>query len=92
MAYDSKCLDLAQHFLGCEGDDGDEMQASLAQCIQDAVEAWLGEQEDLREPCLTQAEQKAQGARCGCRGADDYCGCQNRPDAITRDLRARAAS
>ena len=23
MAYDSKCLDLAQYFLGVEGDDGD---------------------------------------------------------------------
>lgn len=42
MAYDGRCLDLAQYFLGCEGDDGDDMQASLAQHIQDAVEAWFG--------------------------------------------------
>jgi hypothetical protein len=27
--------------------------------------------------CPTDAEKKAQGARCGCRGADDYCPCQN---------------
>lgn len=33
---------------------------------------------------LTDAEMKAQGDRCGCRGADDYCVCQNVPDAITR--------
>jgi hypothetical protein len=90
MAYDSKCLDLAQYFLGVEGDDGDATQASLAQSIQDAVEDWFAGQEELKEPCLTPDEQKAQGARCGCRGADDYCGCQNRPDAITRDNRRRA--
>jgi hypothetical protein len=34
--------------------------------------------------CLSLDEQKAQGARCGCRGSDDYCPCQNAPDAITR--------
>lgn len=88
MAYDSKCFDLAQYFLGCEGDDGDDTQASLAQAIQDAVEDWIAGQEELKEPCLTDAERKAQGSRCGCMGADDYCGCQNRPDAITRHARA----
>lgn len=65
MAYDSKCLDLAQYFLGCEGDHGDEQQASLAQRIQDAVEAWFGEQQELREPCLSPAEQRSQGSRSG---------------------------
>lgn len=25
----------------------------------------------------TEAEKKAQGARCGCGGVDDYCPCQN---------------
>jgi hypothetical protein len=33
---------------------------------------------------LTAAEQKAQGERCGCRGADDMCPCQNVPDRVTR--------
>lgn len=32
---------------------------------------------------LTDAEIKAQAARCSCRGSDDYCPCQNVPDAIT---------
>jgi hypothetical protein len=41
MAYDSKCFDLAQYFLGCKGDDGDEMQASLAQALQDAWDNWF---------------------------------------------------
>ena len=27
--------------------------------------------------CPTEAEKKAQGAACGCNGADDYCPCQN---------------
>lgn len=35
---------------------------------------------------LTAAEQKIQAARCGCRGSDDYCGCQNVPDRETRRL------
>lgn len=37
---------------------------------------------------LTEAEMKAQGARCPCKGADDMCVCQNVPDAITRRERA----
>lgn len=32
---------------------------------------------------LTPAELKAQGERCPCNGADDYCVCQNVPDAVT---------
>lgn len=35
------------------------------------------------ENYLTSAEQKAQAARCGCRGHDDYCVCQNAPDSQT---------
>lgn len=33
---------------------------------------------------LTTEDQKSQGARCGCKGSDDYCVCQNVPDAITQ--------
>jgi hypothetical protein len=44
------------------------------------------------EPGLTDAEQKAQGARCGCHGADDYCVCQNVADATTRAERATAGA
>lgn len=40
------------------------------------------------EPCLSSAEQKAQALRCGCRGSDDYCPCQNTPDRVTRQYRA----
>ncbi|PPQ42114.1 hypothetical protein [Rhodopseudomonas palustris] len=41
------------------------------------------------EQGLSRDEALAQGKRCGCRGADDYCECQNVPDAITRaDRRA----
>lgn len=39
------------------------------------------------EPCLTSDEQKAQAARCACRGADDYCPCQNAPDRTTIEAR-----
>jgi hypothetical protein len=41
------------------------------------------------QPGLTDAEQKAQGARCGCKGADDMCVCQNVTDATTRAERAQ---
>jgi hypothetical protein len=45
---------------------------------------------DMRDEAaaLTDAEQKAQGARCGCKGVDDYCVCQNVPDSTTRKERA----
>lgn len=93
MAFDSKCEELAEAFL--EGEPGDTRQAaadraSLAQAIQDAVEAWFADREVRAAPGLSDAEQKAQGARCGCRGADDMCPCQNVPDATTR--RERKAS
>jgi hypothetical protein len=42
----------------------------------------------LIEPTLTDVEQKAQGERCGCKGVDDYCVCQNVPDSVTRKERA----
>lgn len=41
------------------------------------------------EPGLTEAEKKAQGGRCGCRGVDDMCVCQNVTDATTRADRAQ---
>ena len=37
---------------------------------------------------LSVEEQKAQAERCGCRGIDDYCPCQNSPDSATLRLRA----
>lgn len=38
---------------------------------------------------LRPEEQKAQASRCGCKGSDDYCPCQNVADAET--IRVRAA-
>ncbi len=76
--YDSKCLDLARHF------DAGGASTDLAQTIQDAIEDWFFDRDRAAEPGLSSTEQKAQGARCGCRGADDYCVCQNVTDATTR--------
>jgi len=45
--------------------------------------------DEISEPILSSAEQKAQGSRCGCAGADDYCVCQNVPDRQTRAERAK---
>lgn len=33
---------------------------------------------------LTEAEMRDQAGRCGCRGVDDMCPCQNAPDRTTR--------
>lgn len=41
---------------------------------------------------LTDAEQKAQAARCGCRGHDDYCVCQNVPDSQTVAARPKPSA
>jgi hypothetical protein len=46
-------------------------------------------QDEREQPGLTDAEQKAQGARCGCKGVDDMCVCQNVTDATTRADRAQ---
>lgn len=60
MPYDIRCLDLAQYFLGCEGDDGDDTQADLAQNIQDAVEHWF----EAREACALRREAAAAWDKC----------------------------
>ncbi len=80
--FDPKCFHLAEYFL--QGDGSPSEHIGLAQQIQDAVEDWFRVRLEATEPCLSQAEQKAQGTRCGCHGADDYCVCQNVPDAATR--------
>lgn len=56
-------------------------------CIDHLRAAIAGEPATV-VPGLSEAEQKAQGARCGCRGVDDYCVCQNVPDAVTRRARS----
>jgi hypothetical protein len=49
--------------------------------------------DQMNDSCLTDVEQKAQAARCACRGSDDYCVCQNVPDDTTKaERRALALS
>ncbi|WBU27628.1 hypothetical protein OOZ54_13240 [Rhodopseudomonas palustris] len=43
---------------------------------------------DVSAGCLTEDEKRDQADRCGCRGANDLCGCQNEPDAATVAKRA----
>lgn len=62
---------------GCEQNDGDY-------CLVRQAFARAGLIPDVDdEPCLSVGEQAAQAARCACRGADDYCPCQNAPDRET---------
>jgi hypothetical protein len=47
---------------------------------------WCGHWSHARVTCdmsLSDADLKAQALRCGCRGSDDYCVCQNVPDRVT---------
>ncbi|CDZ67667.1 Hypothetical protein NGAL_HAMBI2605_59480 [Neorhizobium galegae bv. orientalis] len=57
---------------------------------------WLvesgGDDSHASDPLLTADEQKSQGQRCSCLGVDDYCPCQNVPDAETRRARALVAT
>jgi hypothetical protein len=63
----------------------DKVDALRAQPSGRAIDAAIGAgQPSQAERGLSTDEQKAQGERCGCRGVDDYCVCQNVPDAITR--------
>ena len=41
--YDSKCYDLAEHFL--HKGEGEDLKQDLAQTIQDAVEDWFESEE-----------------------------------------------
>lgn len=44
----------------------------------------------MADDAITPAEQQSQAARCACRGADDYCPCQNTPDRQTLKDRSDA--
>ncbi|NGO50479.1 hypothetical protein [Allomesorhizobium camelthorni] len=64
----------------------------LAQSTADLCDAALSGTSNAVEPILSGAEKKAQGARCGCQGVDDYCPCQNAPDRETRRARTALAA
>lgn len=82
--HDPACADLARHFLGAEAEA--QTVAELASRIQSEIESWFR----YEGPGLSHDEKAAQGRRCSCRGFDDYCVCQNVPDATTRAERKEA--
>lgn len=84
LPHDPACADLARHFLGAGAED--RVVAELAGRIQSEIEAWFR----YEGPGLTEVEKAAQARRCSCRGVDDYCTCQNVPDAATRSARKEA--
>jgi hypothetical protein len=50
FSFDSKCYDLAEHFLQDEPDlDNEDRRKELAQEIQEAVEAWFLAERDERD-------------------------------------------
>lgn len=77
----------------CMGDNWDDGAPAIADAIFAQLPLLMAERAKemaaqlAAEPGLTDAEQKAQAARCGCRGSDDYCACQNQPDEQTRAAR-----
>jgi hypothetical protein len=47
VSFDSKCYDLAEHFLTEEpGLNTEEMKDQLAQAIQETVESWINDERD----------------------------------------------
>jgi hypothetical protein len=50
MSYDSKCYDLAIHFLDDAGMFWDKDAQELAQLIQNTIEAWIEDKNGDREP------------------------------------------
>jgi len=54
MSYDSKCYDLAEHFLADETNVTAEHKIKLAQYIQNAIEEWLGYDPDAPRKGSTQ--------------------------------------
>jgi hypothetical protein len=56
--HDSKCRELAQHFLNDFGGDLDgDATADLAQTIQEAIEDWLGDRERAAEAAYERQQQ-----------------------------------
>jgi hypothetical protein len=50
QTFDSKCYDLAEHFLEDEPTlDNEDARNELAQEIQEAVESWIIDQRDKRD-------------------------------------------
>lgn len=68
--------------------DGEGCKIGYGATEQEAIDDLL---DQMNDSCLSDAEQKAQAARCACRGSDDYCVCQNAPDATTKAERRAAA-
>lgn len=76
----------------CHVCNGPAVNADAALCLTCIEKAERGDvfydpDRGWRERGLTPADLKEQGSRCGCRGADDYCVCQNVPDRVTRAKR-----
>jgi len=69
--------------------DANDSRCGHAASLEEA-KAQIDDAEADREAdrCPTEAEKKAQGALCGCRGSDDYCPCQN----VVQPLRAKIAT
>ncbi|MFA6984609.1 MAG: hypothetical protein WC213_00185 [Arenimonas sp.] len=68
--------------------DGEGCLIGYGATEQEAIDDLL---DKMNDDGLSDAEQKAQAARCGCRGSDDYCACQNVPDATTKAERRAVA-
>lgn len=65
------------------------MQSAVSRARLAIVFSAHAERRALELAGLTDADRKAQGERCSCRGVDDYCPCQNVPDAAAIRARGR---
>ncbi len=64
-----------------DGAEGSHCPIGYGATEQAAIDDLL---DQINDGCLSDIEQKAQATRCGCRGSDDMCVCQNVPDETTK--------
>ena len=64
-----------------------EKLADAEMFVDDALAKLRKAMEPQGVPGLTDAEMREQGRRCGCKGTDEYCPCQNVPFRSTLDAR-----
>lgn len=57
LSFDTRCLDLAQYFLGSKNLRDKDSEDELAQCVQDAVEGWFADQERKNEAAYERQQQ-----------------------------------
>jgi len=82
MRGDTRCID-GRLFRHEPQRDDPEFECDAGPCPE-GEGFGCDEYESIMNQLITSEEMTAQALRCGCRGVDDLCVCQNATDKITR--------